>query len=55
MGIWDPQHFLIHVQGMIHAIKEMELDTKLKQAIEAAETATLDLDIAKMEHKNELK
>jgi hypothetical protein len=48
MGIWTPKHFFIHVKGAIHAIKEMELDTKFKEAIEAIKTASLDLDFAKM-------
>ena len=28
-----PDHFLIHVRGAIHAIKEMELDTKFQEAM----------------------
>jgi len=50
-----PEHFLIHVRGAIHAIKEMGLNTKFKEAMEAVETATLDLDIAKTGYKQELK
>ncbi len=42
-----PEHFLIHVKGAIHAIKEMELYIKFKEATAAVETAHLDLDIAK--------
>ena len=32
--------FLIHVRGAIHAIKEMVLITKLKDAMDAVETTT---------------
>ena len=42
-----PEHFLIHVKGAIHAIKEMELCAKYKEATAAVETARVDLDIAK--------
>ncbi len=47
-----PEHFLIHVRRMIHAIKEMELDTKFKETIDAVENVTLGLEISKMEYKN---
>ena len=50
-----PKHFLIHVKGAIHVVKEMELDVKLKEATEALEMANLDLDIAKAALKSELK
>jgi hypothetical protein len=40
---------------VIHTIKEMGLNTKFKEAMEAVKTATLDLDIAKMAYKQELK
>ena len=40
-----PEYFLIYVQGVIHAIKEMNLNTKFKEAIEAVKTVTLDLDM----------
>ena len=43
------------MRGAIHAIKEVGLNTTFKEAIDAAETANLDLDIAKMAHKHELK
>ena len=46
-----PAHFLIHARGVIHIIKDMGLNTKFKEAMEAVETATLDLDIAKMAYK----
>ena len=50
-----PEHFLTHVRGAIHVIKEMELDVKLKEATEALKMANLDLDIAKATLKSELK
>jgi hypothetical protein len=43
------------VRGVVHVIEEMELDTKFKKAIDKVKTATLDLGIAKMAYKNELK
>ena len=49
------EHFLIHVRGAIHAIKEMGLITKLKDAMDAVETTTLDLDITKTAYKHEMK
>jgi hypothetical protein len=55
VGIRDPEHFLIHVRGEIHAIKEMGLYTKFKEAIDAVNTATLDLDVAKSAYKHKLK
>ena len=55
MDIRDPEHFFIHVRGPIHAIKEMGLNSKFKEAMDAVETATLDLDITKMGYKQELK
>ncbi len=50
-----PEHFLIHVQGAIHAIKEVELDTKFQEAIGAVKSAHLEVDLAKMTYKDELK
>ena len=50
-----PEHFLIHVRGAIHAIKEMELDTKFQEATKAVESASLEVDLAKMQYKDELK
>ena len=55
MGIWDPEHFLIHVRGAIHAIKEMELDTKFQEAMKAVKSAILEVVLTKMHYKNELK
>ena len=55
MGIQDPEHFLIHVWGVIHAIKEMELDTKLQEAVKAVESVILAVDLTKMQYKDELK
>ena len=40
-----PEHFLIHVQGAIHAITEMELDTKFQEAAKAVESAILEIDL----------
>ena len=50
-----PEHFLIHVRGAIHAIKEMELDTKFQEAMKAVESASLEVDLTKMQYKDELK
>ena len=50
-----PEHFLIHVQGAIHAIKEMELDTKFQEAAKAVESAIFQVDLTKMQYKDELK
>ena len=50
-----PEHFLIHVHGMIHAIKEMELDTKFPEAAQAVESAILEVDLTKMQYKDKLK
>ena len=55
MGIRHPDHFLIHVHGAIHAIKEMELDTKFQQAMKAVESLTLEVNLAKITYKDELK
>ncbi len=43
-----PTHFLIHVRVEIHAIKEMELDTKFKEAEKAVKSVTLEVNFAKM-------
>ena len=43
------------MQGSIHAIKEMELDTKFQKAMKAVKSATLEVDLAKMTYKDELK
>ncbi len=50
-----PEHFLIHVRGAIHAIKEMELDTKFQEAMKAVESACLEVDLTKMQYKDKLK
>ena len=50
-----PEHFLIHVRGAIHAIKEMELDTKFQEAMKTIESASLEVDLTKMQYKDELK
>ena len=50
-----PEHFLIHVQGAIHAIKEMELDTKFQKAANAVESAILEVELTKMNYKDKLK
>ena len=44
-----PEHFLIHVRGAIHAIKEMELDTMFQEAAKAVESAILEVDLTKMQ------
>ena len=53
MGLRDPEHFLIHVQGAIHAIKEIELDTKFQEAMKAVKCATLEVNLSKMTYKDE--
>jgi hypothetical protein len=50
-----PEHFLIHVRGAIHAIKEMGLNIKFQEAVDAAEYATWVLEIAKTGYKQEQK
>ena len=50
-----PEHFLIHVRGAIHAIKKMDLDTKFQEAMKAVESAILEVDLTKMQYKDELK
>ena len=55
MRTWDPNHFLIHVRGAIHAMKEMELDTKFQEAVRAVESANLEVEFAKMAYKDEFK
>ncbi len=50
-----PEHVLIHVQGAIHAIKEMELDTKCKEVAMAVESAILEVNLTKMTYTDELK
>ncbi len=50
-----PEHFLIHVWGAIHAIKEMELDIKSQEAMKAVESAILEVKLTKMQCKDELK
>ena len=50
-----PEHFLIHVRVAIHAIKEMELDTKFQEAMKAVESASLEVDLTKMQYKDKLK
>ena len=49
------ENFLIDVQGTIHAIKEMELNTKFQEAVKAVKSVTLEVDLAKMTYKDELK
>ena len=48
------KYFLIHVRGAFHVIKEMGLNTKFKEDIDAVNAATLDLDIAKSAYKHKL-
>ncbi len=50
-----PEHFLIHVQRVFHAIKDMELDSKFQEAVKAVKSANLEVDLAKMTYKDELK
>ncbi len=47
--------FLIYLQGAIHAIKEIELDTKFKEAMKAVESTTLEVELAKTTYKDKLK
>ncbi len=58
MVMWvsrTPEHCLIHVRGVIHAIKEMELNTKFQEAVKAVESAILEVNLAKMTYKDKLK
>ena len=41
--------------GAIHAIKEMELDTKFQEAMKAVKSASLEVDLTKMQYKDKLK
>ena len=41
--------------GAIHAFKEMELDTKFQETMKAVESASLEVDLTKMQYKDELK
>ena len=50
-----PEHLLIYVRGAIHAIKEMELDTKFQEGMTAVKSAILEVDLTKMQYKDELK
>ena len=50
-----PEHFLIHVQGEIHAIKEMKLDTNFQEATKAVESTILEVDLTKMQYKDKPK
>ena len=50
-----PEHFLIHMRGMIHAIKEMELHTKFQEATKAFKSVTLEVNLGKMTNKDKLK
>jgi hypothetical protein len=43
------------VRRAIHAIKEMGLNTKFKEAIDAVDAVTLDLVIAKSSYNHKLK
>ncbi len=47
-----PEHFLIHVRGAIHAIKEIELDTKFQEAAKAVESAILEVNLTKIQFKD---
>ena len=49
------EHFQVHVWGTIHAIKEMELDTKFREAAKAVESSILEVELTKMQYKDELK
>ena len=54
VAIWvsgTPKLFLIHVRGVIHVVKEMELDVKLQEATQTLESTNIDLDIAKATFK----
>ena len=43
------------MRGAIHTIKEMELDTTFQEAMKAVESENLEVDLAKMAYKDELK
>ena len=50
-----PEHDLIHVQGVIHTIRQMGLKDKLMEANEAVDTANLDMGVTKATWKREPK
>lgn len=50
MAIWasgTPEHFLIHLHGVVHVIKYMGLLTKFKEQYGTVESAKLDWEIGK--------
>eukprot|EP00804_Cyclotella_cryptica_P015513 CCRYP_003554-RA/>CCRYP_003554-RA protein AED:0.37 eAED:1.00 QI:0/0/0/1/1/1/2/0/455 len=52
VAVWapgTPKQFLLHVRSVIHACKQMGLDTNFAEAERAVETAKLDAEIAKEE------
>ena len=55
MGIQDTQAISYQCARVIHAIKEMDLDTKFQEATGAIEYANLEVNLAKMAYKDELK
>ena len=55
VAIWvpgTPVHFLIHVHGAFHVLKQMGLDTKFQEAANAVENLKFDWDIKKDAHSN---
>jgi len=53
VAIWvpgTPEHFLIHVHGAFHVIKQMGLDTEFQEAANAVENLKFDWDIKKDAH-----
>ena len=50
-----PKYFLIHVRGVLHVIKDLELDIKFQEAMKAVESVTFLVNLAKMTYKDELK
>ncbi len=55
MDVQDPQVLSHHVQGVVHAINEMESDTKFQEAIKVVESVCLEVNLTKMQYKDELK
>eukprot|EP00804_Cyclotella_cryptica_P013634 CCRYP_012963-RA/>CCRYP_012963-RA protein AED:0.41 eAED:0.41 QI:277/-1/0/1/-1/1/1/0/127 len=53
VAVWvsgTPEQFLLHVRSVIHACKQIGLDTSFANAEKAVKTAKLDAEIAKEEY-----
>ena len=58
MMMWasrTPEHFLIHVRGAFHTIKEMELYSKFQETMKTVDYAILEVALAEMTYKDRIK